>query len=93
MRAVYRGATLVTRLGEPHADHAKPDDRPEWWPSSSSRLPSLVVQMARHPRPDEGVDVLDVGTGTGYGAALLSRPGRPACHERGRGPVPDRSSP
>ncbi|MEO3842157.1 hypothetical protein [Streptomyces sp. B22F1] len=74
MRAAYRDATLVTRLGEPHADHAKTDDRPEWWPSSSSRLPSRVVQMARHPRPDEGVDVLDVGTGTGYGAALLSRP-------------------
>jgi protein-L-isoaspartate O-methyltransferase len=73
MRAAYSDTTLVTRLGALHADHAKSDDRPEWWPSSSSTLPSLVVQMFRHARPDEGMDVLDVGTGSGYSSALLCR--------------------
>ncbi|MEV0438961.1 methyltransferase domain-containing protein [Streptomyces spectabilis] len=73
MRAAYSDTTLVTRLDALHADHAKPDDRPEWWPSSSSTLPSLVVQMFRHARPADGTDVLDVGTGSGYSSALLCR--------------------
>ncbi|WP_282792100.1 methyltransferase domain-containing protein [Streptomyces sp. CC224B] len=73
MRAAYSDTTLVTRLGPLHADHAHPDDRPRWWPSSSSTLPSLVVQMFRHARPDNGMDVLDIGTGSGYGTALLCR--------------------
>ncbi|MGW1073703.1 methyltransferase domain-containing protein [Streptomyces sp. NPDC002537] len=72
MRVAYSDLTLTTRLGTLHADHAKPDDHPEWRPTSSSTLPSLVVQMLRHARPDDGMDVLDVGTGSGYSAGLLS---------------------
>ncbi|GAB2625311.1 methyltransferase domain-containing protein [Streptomyces capparidis] len=76
MRAAYSDTTLVTKIGTLHADHAAPEDRPEWWPTSSSTLPSLVVQMFRHARPAEGMDVLDVGTGSGYSSALL-------CHRFG----------
>ncbi|MEO3851771.1 methyltransferase domain-containing protein [Streptomyces sp. B8F3] len=76
LRAAYSDTTLVTRLGPLHADHAKPDDHPEWWPTSSSTLPSLTVKMLRHGRPSRGMDVLDVGTGSGYSAALL-------CHRFG----------
>ncbi|MFF4603981.1 methyltransferase domain-containing protein [Streptomyces sp. NPDC001339] len=75
-RAAYNDTSLVTQLGTLHADRAKPDDRPEGTPSSSATLPSLVVQMFRHVRPDQGMDVLDVGTGSGYSSALL-------CHRFG----------
>ncbi|MFH8990894.1 methyltransferase domain-containing protein [Streptomyces sp. NPDC017940] len=76
MRAAYSDTTLVTRLGSLHADLAHPDDRPPWWPSSSSTLPSLIVRMFRHARPETGQNILDVGTGSGYGTALL-------CHRFG----------
>ncbi|RLU85904.1 protein-L-isoaspartate(D-aspartate) O-methyltransferase [Streptomyces griseocarneus] len=76
LRAAYRDMTLVTRLGTLHADHATPDDHPAWWSTSSSTLPSLTVQMFRHARPADGMDVLDVGTGSGYSAGLL-------CHRFG----------
>jgi len=38
-------------------------------------MPGLVVSMYRHAMIDDGTDVLDVGTGSGYGAALLARTG------------------
>ncbi|MFE7114451.1 methyltransferase domain-containing protein [Streptomyces sp. NPDC057654] len=72
MKAAYSDRTLITRLGALHADHATLGGRADWWPSSSSTLPSLVVQMLRHARPQEGMDLLDVGTGSGYSAALLA---------------------
>ena len=73
MRAAYSDQTLVTRLGPLHADHAEPSDRPEGRPTSSATLPSLVVRMYRHARLFDGADVLDVGTGSGYGCALLAK--------------------
>ncbi|MEE1929253.1 methyltransferase domain-containing protein [Streptomyces sp. TRM 70351] len=76
MRATYSNTTLVTRIGALHADHAEPGNRPAWWPTSSSTLPSLVVQMLRHARPAEGMKILDVGTASGYSTALL-------CHRFG----------
>lgn len=72
MSAAYTDRTLVTRVGQLHADHAKPDDHPTGKPTSSSTLPALVVTMYRHAMIGDGVDVLCV-TGTGYGTALLTR--------------------
>ncbi len=65
--------TLVTRVGPVHADHAGPGTAPHGWPTSSSTLPHLVIDMYRHARIYDGADVLDVGTGPGYGCALLTR--------------------
>ncbi|GGK91120.1 protein-L-isoaspartate O-methyltransferase [Planomonospora parontospora subsp. parontospora] len=71
--AAYSDRTLVTKVGELHADHAVPDAAPAGRPTSSSTLPSLVVQMLRHLRVHDDSEVLDVATGSGYSAALLSR--------------------
>jgi protein-L-isoaspartate O-methyltransferase len=64
--------SLVTRVGTLHADHATPADRPIGLPTSSSTMPGLIVQLARYLYLDAGHDVLDVGTGSGYGCALLA---------------------
>jgi protein-L-isoaspartate O-methyltransferase len=72
MAAAYSDQTLVTQLGPLHADHAHAGDRPEGRPTSSATLPSLVVRMYRHARLFDGADILDVGTGSGYGCALLT---------------------
>lgn len=73
MRAAYSDTTLVTRRGPLHADHAFPDDRPKGRPTSSATLPSLIIQMFRLARLFAGAEVLDVGTGSGYGCALLAQ--------------------
>ena len=70
--AVYRDVSLVTRIGAVHADQAGRQDRPNGRPTSSSTMPGLVVSMYRHAMIGDGMDVLDVGTGSGYGAALLA---------------------
>jgi protein-L-isoaspartate O-methyltransferase len=69
---VYRDASLVTQVGTLHADHAGGRDRPHGRPTSSSTAPGLVVTMYRYAMIGDGMDVLDVGTGSGYGAALLT---------------------
>jgi protein-L-isoaspartate O-methyltransferase len=69
---VYRDTTLVTQVGTLHADHAGEQDRPEGRPTSSSTTPSLVVTMYRHAMIGDDSHVLDVGTGSGYGTALLA---------------------
>lgn len=72
LRAAYSDDTLVTKLGALHADHARPGDHPAALPTSSSTLPSLVLRMYRHGRLFDGAQILDVGTGSGYGCALLA---------------------
>jgi protein-L-isoaspartate O-methyltransferase len=73
MGAAYSDRTLVTMRGPLHADHADPEDRPKGRPTSSATLPSLLIQMFRHARLFDGAKALDVGTGSGYGCALLAR--------------------
>jgi protein-L-isoaspartate O-methyltransferase len=68
----YRDQSLVTQVGATHADHAEPGDRPTGRPTSSATLPGLLIQMYRHAMISDGMDILDVGTGSGYGTALLS---------------------
>jgi protein-L-isoaspartate O-methyltransferase len=70
--AAYGDRSLVTQIGPLHADHASADDRPAGLPTSSATMPGLVVQMLRHACISDGMDVLDVGTGSGYGCALLA---------------------
>lgn len=41
-------------------------------PTSSSTLPGLIVRLGQHAHLTENSDVLDVGTGSGYGCALLA---------------------
>lgn len=74
--AAYADRSLVTQVGPLHADHAGPADRPQGLPTSSATLPGLLVQMNRHAMITDNADVLDVGTGSGYGTALL-------CHRVG----------
>ena len=69
----YADRSLVTRIGPRHADHATPQERPTGRPTSSATMPGLVVQMYRHAMIGGGMRVLDVGTGSGYGCALLAK--------------------
>ena len=69
----YDGTTsLVTRVGDMHADQAEPGARQEGRPASSATMPRLVLDMYRRARLYDGAATLDVGTGSGYGAALLA---------------------
>jgi protein-L-isoaspartate O-methyltransferase len=71
-QAAYGDRSLVTRVGPLHADHTEPGDHPAGRPTSSSTLPGLIVQMFRHGYLSSGLDVLEVGTGSGYGCAVLA---------------------
>ena len=72
LKTAYRDRSLVTQVGPLHADHANPADRPSGMPTSSATLPGLIIQMLRHGMIDDGMEVLDVGTGSGYGTAVLT---------------------
>jgi protein-L-isoaspartate O-methyltransferase len=72
LEMAYGNRSLVTQVGPLHADHAAPGDRPAGRPTSSATLPGLIVQMARHALISDGMDVLDVGTGSGFGCAVLA---------------------
>lgn len=69
---VYSDLTLVTRVGPTHADHAAPADLAVGSPTSSSTMPGLVTRMLQLMWLEPGHQVLDIGTGSGYSAALLA---------------------
>lgn len=73
LATAYADRSLITSVAGVHADHATPDDRPAGRPTSSATLPSLVVAMFRHALLGDDMDLLDVGTGSGYGTALAAR--------------------
>jgi protein-L-isoaspartate(D-aspartate) O-methyltransferase len=65
LRLVYADRALTTRLS------AAPGQPPV--PISSSTQPSLMAKMLEDLRLEPGLRVLELGTGTGYTAALLAR--------------------
>ncbi|MEK8144147.1 50S ribosomal protein L11 methyltransferase [Streptomyces sp. M10(2022)] len=68
----YADRSVITRVGPYHADLTDPQDRPHGSPTSSATLPSLIVRMFQHARIADGDQLLDVGTGSGYGTALAT---------------------
>lgn len=72
LELVYSDQTLVTQIAG--ADLDTGDLSPlRGSPSSSSTLPSLVVRMLEELAVGQRSRVLEVGTGTGYSTALLTR--------------------
>ncbi|MCC3771541.1 methyltransferase domain-containing protein, partial [Streptomyces sp. UNOC14_S4] len=70
LAAIYRDTTLVTALDPETAQQV---DASAWTgiPTSSSTLPGLMAGMLEELTVEDGHRVLEVGTGTGYNAALL----------------------
>src|SRR5262249_16623337 len=75
MNGVYSDAALVVQA-TPAADVVDPNGLP----TSSSSMPSLMAGMLEALDLQPGHRVLEIGTGTGYNAALL-------CHRVGDGHV------
>jgi methyltransferase of ATP-grasp peptide maturase system len=65
LSAVYSDVSLVTQRAQLLGTDID-------WPTSSSSMPSLMVDMLEALAVADGHRVLEIGTGTGYNAALLS---------------------
>ncbi|MGH3309107.1 MAG: methyltransferase domain-containing protein [Streptomyces sp.] len=63
--AVYTDTAVVTQV-------ADPDRVPARRPTSSASMPRMVTRMLAALDVEDGQRVLEVGTGTGYNAALLA---------------------
>ncbi|MEU9043732.1 MULTISPECIES: ATP-grasp peptide maturase system methyltransferase [unclassified Kitasatospora] len=71
LEGIYTDRTLITQLdGRTHPEDAGDQPVTGAAPSSSSTLPSLVLDMWQQLGADAGHRVLEVGTGTGYSTAL-----------------------
>jgi protein-L-isoaspartate(D-aspartate) O-methyltransferase len=68
LEAVYRDEAIVTKRGR------------YGMPLSSSSQPAIMAQMLEELDLAEGMRVLEIGAGTGYNAALLSRLVGPTGH-------------
>ncbi|MEU2118656.1 methyltransferase domain-containing protein [Streptomyces sp. NPDC016459] len=67
LRAVYANDSVVSQVN----DGQDPGDG-ERWASSSASAPSIVFRMLHMADVGEGHRVLEIGTGTGWNAGLLS---------------------
>jgi methyltransferase of ATP-grasp peptide maturase system len=70
LAAAYSDTTLITQFDGDEPDWKNPQVRHGGAPTSSSTLPSLVLQMWADADVQEGHTVLEIGTGTGYSTAL-----------------------
>lgn len=68
---VYRDDSLVTQL-DGHIAVADIDAPVAGFPTASSTMPSLVASMIEDLEVVPGMNVLELGTGTGYSTALLT---------------------
>jgi protein-L-isoaspartate O-methyltransferase len=66
LTGVYSDQALTTHVQQ------HPGAPGVWWPTSSSSRPSLMLRMLHALALTEGMQVLEVGTGSGYNAALLA---------------------
>ncbi|MGH3872976.1 MAG: methyltransferase domain-containing protein [Pseudonocardiaceae bacterium] len=66
---VYCDDSLITQLAQVRPGYAL---RPFTVPASSSTRPSLMARMLEDLELTDGMRVLEIGTGTGYNAALLA---------------------
>lgn len=64
--------SLPTRSGTAHADHAAPGRVLPGPVTSCALAPALAVALFRHAVIYPGCSILQAGTGSGYGAALLT---------------------
>ncbi|MFE7116814.1 methyltransferase domain-containing protein [Streptomyces sp. NPDC057654] len=70
--AVYADNSLITEVDGVHAEDAGPDGPTgAGVPTSSSTAPSLMADMLDALDVEEGHEVYEAGTGTGYNAGLL----------------------
>ena len=70
--SVYSDTTLFVQRRPRPTDVWGPEGA-DALPTSSSTMPSLMVEMLELLQVEPGNRVLEIGTGTGYNAALLSR--------------------
>lgn len=76
LRKVYSDETLITQFDGRDIDWSDPQPISGASPTSSSTLPSLVVQMLDALDADNETTVTEYGTGTGYSTGLM-------CHRFG----------
>lgn len=67
------GAAVTPSPEEVYSDAALVTHWRDGWPSSSSSQPSLMARMLAALDLRPGLRVLEIGAGTGYNAALISR--------------------
>lgn len=68
LAAAYADEAVVTQVN----DGREPDDPADAWPSCSASAPSIVLTMLDALDLTPGTRVLEIGTGTGWNAALLA---------------------
>ncbi|MER6300237.1 methyltransferase domain-containing protein [Kitasatospora sp. NPDC001539] len=68
LASAYADAPVVTQIN----DGREPDDPADAWPSCSASAPSIVIAMLDALDLTAGTRVLEIGTGTGWNAALLA---------------------